>query len=204
MIEYHNVGALVMKTGSNDYLRPTMALMDQLDSPYSELSPQEITSKLPVWNTESFFPVKRPDDPQFGVANDEALSGGVLFHAAGYISDPQLATHNIMRAAEQAGGEFRYNAEVNGIQRGDGRVSGGSLASGEILNAPVVLNAAGPHSSKINQLADVEKSMAVKTRALRQEVAHVPLPTVVHVPALNVSVGGAPAAIGSLKSTVTS
>jgi sarcosine oxidase subunit beta len=39
-----------------------------------------------------------------------------------------------------------------------------------------VLNAAGPHSSKINQLADVEKSMSVKTRALRQEVAHVPLP----------------------------
>jgi len=40
----------------------------------------------------------------------------------------------------------------------------------------VVLNAAGPHSSKVNQLAGVEKFMKVKTRALRQEVAHVPLP----------------------------
>jgi hypothetical protein len=49
------------------------------------------------------IPVKRPHDPQFGIANDESLSGGVLFHAAGYISDPQLETHNIMRAAEQAG-----------------------------------------------------------------------------------------------------
>jgi len=176
LIEYHNVGALVMKTEQNDYLQPTMALMDQLGSPYSELSPEEIRSKLPVWNTESFFPVKRPDDPQFGIANDESLSGGVLFHAAGYISDPQLATHNIMRAAELAGGEFIYNAEVNGIQTGAGRVFGVSLVGGETLNAPVVLNAAGPHSSKINRLADVEKSMSVKTRALRQEVAHVPLP----------------------------
>jgi len=176
LIEYHNVGALVMKTGSNDYLRPAMALMDQLDSPYSELSAEDIRSKLPVWNTESFFPVKRPDDPQFGIANEESLSGAVLFHAAGYISDPQLATHNIMRAAEKAGGKFMYNAEVNGIQRGDGRVCGVSLASGDTLVAPVVLNAAGPHSSKINQLADVEKSMSVKTTALRQEVAHVPLP----------------------------
>ena len=64
-------GSLVMKTEQNDYMRPTMALMDQLDSPYSELSAEEIRSKLPVWNTESFFPVKRPDDPQFGIANAE-------------------------------------------------------------------------------------------------------------------------------------
>jgi sarcosine oxidase subunit beta len=165
-----------MKTELNDFMRPTMALMDELDSPYSEFTPDELTQKLPVWNMESFYPVKRPDDPQFGVANDEAIPGAVLFHAAGYISDPQLATHNIMRAAEIAGGEFKYNAEVVEITRQGGKVSGIALASGEIFESPVVLNAAGPHSSKINRMADVEKQMKIKTRALRQEVAHVPLP----------------------------
>ena len=176
LIEYHNVGSLVMKTEANDYLRPTMALMDQLGSPYSEFSPAQITQKLPVWNTESFYPVKRPDDPAFGVANAEPLPGAVLFHAAGYVSDPQLATHNIMRAAERAGGEFRYNAEVVEILRDGGRAAGVRLANGERIEAPAVLNAAGPHSSKVNCLAGVEEGMKVKTRALRQEVAHVPLP----------------------------
>ncbi len=176
MIEYHNVGSLVMKTEQNDYLRPTMALMDQLKSPYSELGPDEILARLPVWNTESFYPVKRPDDPAFGVANEQSLPGAVLFHAAGYVSDPQLATHNIMRAAEKVGGDFRYNAEVIEIRRDGGRVSGVALAGGEQIDSPVVLNAAGPHSSKINRMADVERSMKVRTRALRQEVAHVPLP----------------------------
>jgi sarcosine oxidase subunit beta len=42
LIEYHNVGSLVMKTEQNDYMRPTMALMDQLDSPYSELNAEEM------------------------------------------------------------------------------------------------------------------------------------------------------------------
>ncbi len=176
LIEYHNVGSLVMKTEANDYLRPTMALMDQLESPYSEFTPEQIREKLPVWNTESFYPVKRPEDAGFGESNDTPLPGAVLFHAAGYISDPQLATHNIMRAAELAGGEFRYNAEVTEIIRRQGRADGVVLADGERIEAPVVLNAAGPHSSKVNRLADVEKSMRVKTRALRQEVAHVPLP----------------------------
>lgn len=176
LIEYHNVGSLVMKTEANDYLRPTMALMDKLGSPYSELTPAQIREKLPVWNTESFYPVKRPDDPAFGIANAEPLPGAVLFHAAGYVSDPQLATHNIMRAAERAGGEFRYNAEVVEILRDGGRAAGVRLADGERIAAPAVLNAAGPHSSKVNHVAGVEAGMKVKTRALRQEVAHVPLP----------------------------
>lgn len=51
-----------------------------------------------------------------------------------------------------------------------------TLASGEAIDAPVVVNVAGPHSSKINRLAGVEAGMKIKTRALKQEVAHVPFP----------------------------
>jgi len=62
------------------------------------------------------------------------------------------------------------------LRQSNGRVCGVTLENGEIIDSPVVLNAAGPHSSKVNRLADVEKFMKVKTRALRQEVVHVPLP----------------------------
>ncbi len=176
LINYINCGAMVMKTSLNGYLEHARQLMDDLNSPYDELTPQQIVDKLPVWNTQSFGPAKRPEDPEFGITNGEQLSGAVLFHAAGYITDPQLATHNIMRAAEKVESSFVYNAQVTEIRRSEGRVCGVTLANGDTIDAPVVLNAAGPHSSKVNQLADVEKSMKVKTRALRQEVAHVPLP----------------------------
>lgn len=176
LIEYVNCGSMVMKTSINDYMKPSMALMDELDCPYEEFTPEQIVEKLPVWNTRSFAPAKRPDDEDFGIANEVPLQGAVMFRAGGYVSDPQLATHNIMRAAERVGSSFLYNAQVVEIKQPKGRVCGVTLANGDTICAPVVLNAAGPHSSKINQLADVEKHMKVKTRALRQEVAHVPLP----------------------------
>ena len=51
-----------------------------------------------------------------------------------------------------------------------------TLASGETIEAPVVVNVAGPHSAKINRMAGVEDGMRITTRALKQEVAHVPFP----------------------------
>jgi sarcosine oxidase subunit beta len=90
------------------------------------------------------------------------------------VSDPQLAAHNVARAAEAAGASFRYNSAVVEIRRHDGRVAGVTLADGSTIDAPVVVNVAGPHSAKINRLAGVEDGMNIKTKALRQEVAHVP------------------------------
>jgi sarcosine oxidase subunit beta len=45
-----------------------------------------------------------------------------------------------------------------------------------MIDAPVVVNVAGPHSAKINRMAGVEDGMRITTRALKQEVAHVPFP----------------------------
>jgi len=53
---------------------------------------------------------------------------------------------------------------------------GWETEDGTPIDAPVVVNVAGPHSFIINRLAGVEDGMKIKTRALRQEVAHVPSP----------------------------
>jgi sarcosine oxidase subunit beta len=57
-----------------------------------------------------------------------------------------------------------------------GRVDGVKLADGTQLLAPVVVNAAGPHSFKINRMAGVEEGMRIRTRALKRQVCHVPSP----------------------------
>ena len=124
----------------------------------------------------AFGPPKRPDDPGFGEAAGENRLGAVFFPCAGYIGDPQLATHNVQRAAEAKGAAFRFNAEVAEIRRENGRVAGITLAEASGSMRRVVVNVAGPHSSKINRMAGVEDGMTIKTRALKQEVAHVPFP----------------------------
>jgi sarcosine oxidase subunit beta len=102
--------------------------------------------------------------------------GAVFFPTAGYISDPQLATHNIQRAAEAAGGEFLFNEGVTEITIADGRVTGVVLESGERIEASVVVNVAGAYSQKVNEMAGVTADMNIATRALRQEVVHLPSP----------------------------
>jgi len=95
---------------------------------------------------------------------------------SGYVSDPQLATHNLQRAAEAQGGVFRFNTEVVDVRRDSNRVAGITLADGTRVDAPVVVNVAGPHSFVINKMAGVYDSMNIKTKALRHEVHHVPSP----------------------------
>jgi len=126
--------------------------------------------------TASFFPPKPVNDAQFFSDPARELAGGIFTPDAGYIPDPQLATHNLRRAAEAAGGRFLLRREIVAIERRAGRVAGVLLADGEQLAADVVVNVAGPHSAIVNRMAGVEGDMSIRTRALRREVHHLPSP----------------------------
>ena len=69
-----------------------------------------------------------------------------------------------------------FNSSVEEIMINKERTSGVVLSNGEKIYAPIVVNVAGPHSMKINQLAGVEEEMNIKTKALKVEVAHVKPP----------------------------
>ena len=62
------------------------------------------------------------------------------------------------------------------VLRDDDRVAGVALADGTAIRSGVVVNAAGPHSSSINELAGVTDDMRIAHRSLRQEVFAVPAP----------------------------
>ena len=174
--KYHAVGCLVAKTENNQYLRPTMAILDTIGAPYEELDQAQYIARMPIFNIDSYTPAKRPDDEGFGEANGKQIGGGVFFPDGGYVSDPQLATHNLQRAAEILGSSFKFNTKVAAIRQQAGRIIGVTLTNGDQLDAPIVVNAAGPHSAKINAMVDAQQDMKITTRALRHEVAHVPSP----------------------------
>ena len=170
-------GTLVMRTPHNNFLEPVLDISRKLGVRFEEWDNARIQQRMPPWDLRRFAPVKRPDDDGFGESNGESIHGAVLFPQGGYVNDPQLATHNLQRACEAAGGRFRFNAEITEIRRSDDGVCGVTLSNGEGIDAPVVVNVAGPHSAKMNALAGIADKMKIKTRALRHEVPHVPSPS---------------------------
>ncbi|NNG03382.1 MAG: FAD-binding oxidoreductase [Inquilinus sp.] len=174
---YVNTGNLVVKCDRNDHMRKLLAMLDRIGCPYEEWSCERLKERFPTIVFDSFSPARRFEDDGFGEPNGRQISGAVFIPTGGYVTDPALAAHNMQRAAEANGAVFRFRSKVAEILTGNGRVSGVALAGGERIAAPVVVNASGPHSYKVNGLAaGVLDGMTIKTRALREEVCHVPAP----------------------------
>ena len=169
-------GVMVIKSEANDQLKKVKSMMDELNIAYKDLTFDEIKEKCAILDNKSYHPPRRPGDPEFGKPNNVPLKGAIYYEEGGYISDPVLSVHNVQVAAESHGAQFKFNAQVSGILKEGDMVSGVTLEDSTRIEAPVVVNAAGPHSFVINRMASVEKGMKIKTRALRHEVAHLPAP----------------------------
>lgn len=163
--------------GNDDrYSEQVLPLFDEIGIPYEKWDLEALDNRLPGIDTGEHGPPKRPEDDAFWEEPAKQITSAVYTPVAGYVTDPQLATHNLQRAAEAKGAEFLFNAEVSSIRREGGRVTGVDLRDGTSIEASVVVNVAGPHSFVINEMAGVAGSMKIKTRALRHEVHHVPSP----------------------------
>ena len=172
---YMKSGTILLKSGTGHHDK-VLKHYNDLGVEYEEWDKAELERRMPIYDTHAFWPPRRPSDPHFWDQPEEELDGAVYTPGSGYVNDPQLATHNLQRAAEAHGGEFLFKAEVAEIRRSNGRVEGVTLTDGHEIDAPIVINVAGPHSFVINRMAGVEDTMKVKTRALRHEVHHVPAP----------------------------
>ncbi|MCU1359211.1 MAG: oxidoreductase, partial [Ilumatobacteraceae bacterium] len=150
-------------------------LWDQVGIPYERLDAEQVARRFPALDVGSYFPPKTVDDPAFG---DDAIGRltAVFDPNSGYIDDPLLSAHNIAHAARHHGAQFRFRQRVTAVLRDEQRVTGVRLDDGTSLHAPVVVNAAGPHSSAINQMAGVTGDMRIGHRSLRQEVFAAPGP----------------------------
>jgi len=154
-----------------------LAFHDELGIEYERWSADILRSKIPFYDVTAYYPPRLVEDDEFGGASGKEHPGAIFLPHAGYINDPQLAAHNLQRAAEAAGARFEFNAEIVAIKRDGDRVRGVVVKDGRALHAPIVVNAAGPHSFVVNRMAGVDKDMKVGTRALRREVCYLPFPS---------------------------
>ena len=194
LAKFIECGCLVMKTELNDHLSKHIRLSKELGVPLETWDGAKIREKLPIYDLRRYGPPRPMSDEGFGEPSGGELAGGVFWPTAGYISDPQLSTHNLQRAAEAKGAEFRFGREVIEILkagegagagsggdggsggRGGGRIRGVKLDDGTEIASPIVVNVAGPHSAIVNRMAGALDDMTIETKPLRQEVVHVPAP----------------------------
>ena len=168
-------GAVILRSPAMNW-NDVWEFYDEFGIQYHKWDMDTLARKLPFYNLDSYHPPKRPEDEAFWAEPTQTLEGAFFLPQAGYINDPVLSTHNIMRAAESKGTTFRFNSEVAEVRRDVDKVLGVTLTDGTRIDAGIVVNVAGPHSFVINRMAGVEAGMNIRTRALRHEVHHVPSP----------------------------
>ena len=166
LAEFRENGCLVMQTSENGYLEKHISNCAELGIPFEIWDTKKIKEVLPIFDLNGFGPPKLMSDDAFGRPGNEPVKSGVFWPTAGYVTDPQLATHNLQRAAEANGGAFLFGHGVVEILKSDGRISGVTLDDGRTIETAVVVNVAGPHSAIVNEMAGALDDMTISnTRA---------------------------------------
>ncbi|MGH9067340.1 MAG: NAD(P)/FAD-dependent oxidoreductase [Acidimicrobiales bacterium] len=174
LASFANCGSVLLK--SDDGLYPkALGHYRDLGVEHEDWDTETLRQAVPYYDLSRFWPPSRPDADAFWAEPAGELPGAVYTPGSGYMSDPQLATHNLQVAAEAKGATFVFRRRVVDLL-GDSAVRGVALDDGEVIEAPIVVNVAGPHSRDVNRLAGVEAGMKIKTRPLRHEVHVLPGP----------------------------
>ena len=177
MIKYMKTGSILFKLEGEDHSSKCLKLFKEIGVEHEIWDLDKHKEMIPIYSHDQYDGTTRPDeDDHFWDKTGKKIEGAVYTPGSGYVSDPQLTSHNLQVAAEANGGDFIFNSEITEIRQQNGKIEGVTLKTGEQIDSPIVVNVAGPHSFVINRMADVERDMNIKTRALRHEVHHVPSP----------------------------
>ncbi|MDG1234668.1 MAG: FAD-dependent oxidoreductase [Pseudomonadales bacterium] len=169
-------GLILVRDGTDHQYENNLSILDKVGVEFQRLSPREIEKKYPGMSLRAFGPPKGQHEEGFGEPVAGEITSGIFMPASGYVSDPQLAARNLQVAAEHEGSTFSFNIRVTDILQEGGAISGVQLSEGGIVRAPTVVNAAGPHSSVINDMAGITSSLNLRTRPHRHEVTYLAAP----------------------------
>lgn len=168
LARFVRTGMLVLDSGPG----PATDLFDAVGVPWEAWDADEIARRVPGIDAGRFGPPRAVDDPGF-FGDAHGRLAGTFTPDAGYVDDPRLAADNLATAARRHGATFLLRQEVVAAEAGPRRWRL-HTADGEVVDADVVVNAAGPWSSALNRLTGADRDFRVTSRPLRQEVHHLP------------------------------
>jgi glycine/D-amino acid oxidase-like deaminating enzyme len=153
----------------------TAALFSDVGVPFEVWSPEALAQHAAGLDTGKYWPPKVITTDEFWEDASEQV-GAIFTPQGGYVDDPQLAAENLAAAAKGHGAEFRFKSTVTKVLRNGNRITGIEINDTESIEADVVVNAAGPWSTQINELAGVGSDFTIGLRPMRQEVHQVDSP----------------------------
>ena len=153
----------------------TSQLFDAVGIPYEVWGSSDLSKNITGIDAGKYWPPKRLDDEAFWEDAEESL-GAIFTPNGGYIDDPLLATENLAQAAITAGVTFRFKSKVTAILKEGNKVIGVEIDGNEKILADVVINAGGPWSNRINELAGVGQDFTITVKPMRQEVHQINTP----------------------------
>ena len=171
-------GLILLNEGQEHRYDVNIEVLRAVGVEFEMLDASGVAALYPGISLQSFGPPRLLDDAEFGEPTNGRVVGGIYIPATGYVSDPQLAAHNLQTAARAHGASFQFNRKVVEILRktDSSSVCGVRLNNGETVHAPLIVNAAGPHSAVINELAGITDSLKIKTQPHRHEVVYLTAP----------------------------
>src|SRR5918992_884951 len=134
--QYMNSGTVLLKSKTGHHEKVLEHYRD-LGVEHEEWDTEELGERVPYYDLHAFWPPRRPEDDAFWEKPGDVLPGAIYTPGSGYVNDPQLATHNLQRAAEAKGGEFMFRSAVGEIRRDNGNVTGVTLTDGREIDAPI-------------------------------------------------------------------
>lgn len=170
---FHRTGMLHLDVPAVPHER-SQDLLRAAGVPFERLDADALAARFPHLDVGAYWPNKPITDDAFWEDTDTRL-GAIYTPDAGYMDDPRLAADNLAYAARLHGARSAYRTEVVSCEL-IGATWHLGLADGSVVEAPVVVNAAGPWSGAFNALAGIGAEFTVGVRPLRQEVHQVRRP----------------------------
>lgn len=173
--EFVRSGTLILDADS-EFAQAVRATMTAVGVEHQIVDTDDLRAGWPDLDLSRHGGPREPDDERFWADPTEEIDSGVHTPASGYVADCLLATRNLADLARSRGVRWCLGHEVVEVMRHRDRVRGVRLADGGRVEGPAVVNAAGPASGVVNGLAGVGADATVRTRPVRQELHHLPLP----------------------------
>lgn len=138
------------------------ASTDRFERRYAVLTARGAhVTRLSVDDIRAMLPDVFVDDLVFGIIGTDD----------GY-ANPKEVLRGFRAGAAAAGVDY-VHGEVSEVRRAGNRVVGVTLASGERIDAPIVVNAAGPYAGTVAQLAGVDQPVQpIRQHLFRCELPH--------------------------------
>ena len=154
---FHHTGALWMMGETAEQVQAGYDQMTGLGIEMSILDVDALAARF-----RSVSPCNEPFDLT-GETEHECRDGGPYLYEeeTGYF-DTVSAAQDLLEAVRRDGVDVRFQTRVTGVRVAGGLIEGVTLADGSQIDAPVVVNAAGPWASQLAAMAGFDFGWTIK------------------------------------------